>query len=780
MRTARILAPAAIVLAGLLAYASAFPGAFVFDDAPNVARNAQLDDPLSYLPGGTGHAAQPNRSFTFLTFALDRAVAGNDPSFHRGTNVAIHLASALLVLALAVTAFRTPRLRRSALAPSAWAVGLAAGLLFVTHPIQTQAVTYVVQRLASLATLLYLLAAVLYLRWRLAREEGREASAPGRPTRARSWPRSSPCARRRLPSRSPWRSSCSRPSSSTDPGAGGSPASPPSRPRWCSSRPRSSSRPRRRRSGEPRRADPRADRDVPARLPPHAGHRRGALPRARRLPVGPDHRPRRDAPHLPRRPRRAGGGRSSSPSSGSRSSFSRRPPRAARAPSSRRCAWSRSGSSGSSSASRWSRASSPSSTSCTSTGSTSPSPGSPSRSPPARRSAPGGSPRGRSPPGPRRRASSSPPFSAPSPGGGTRPGGARWPSGPTPSPTRPGRRGPATTWASPSPAPGAAPRPCRSCRTRCGSIPAYALGHESLGVALADAGRTAEAEAIYRKAIELDPKLAEPWFDLGTLRFDAGRYAEAAPYFERAIAIRRAYPEAWANLAACWNGMGRPDEVIRLLGGATDVIRGYPLARAQLALAQVQVGDLPAARREVEAIRARAPGIAAQVQAYIDARGRPPRSIPQHPHGEPMHLVLASLTLALAASPAAPPAVAAPAPAAAPNPLLAEWRTPFGLPPFDRDRAGPLPARRSRPPWRRSGAEVEAIATNPAPPTFENTVAALDAVRRAAHPRPGGLRHAGRRRRPTRRSRPSNREMAPRLTAPPRRHPARRPRSSAG
>ena len=124
MRTARLLAPAAIVLAGALAYASAFPGAFVFDDAFNVAGNRGLDRLPDFLPGGPGWSAQPNRAFTFATFALDRAVAGNDPSFHRAVNLGIHLAAALLVFALAVAAFRAPRLRGSALAPEAWAVGL--------------------------------------------------------------------------------------------------------------------------------------------------------------------------------------------------------------------------------------------------------------------------------------------------------------------------------------------------------------------------------------------------------------------------------------------------------------------------------------------------------------------------------------------------------------------------------------------------------------------------------------------------------------------------------
>ena len=173
MTSPRFLSALAIVVAGVLAYSSAFPGAFVFDDIPNLLESPYIDRPLSFLPGGPGYQEQPNRALTFLTFALDRTVAGADPSFHRGVNLAIHLVNALLVLALVLAAFHAPRIRNSALAPASWAVGLAAGLLFVTHPVQTQAVSYIVQRLASFASLLYLATAVLYVRWRNARDAGR-------------------------------------------------------------------------------------------------------------------------------------------------------------------------------------------------------------------------------------------------------------------------------------------------------------------------------------------------------------------------------------------------------------------------------------------------------------------------------------------------------------------------------------------------------------------------------------------------------------------------------
>ena len=59
------------------------------------------------------------------------------------------------------------------------------------------------------------------------------------------------------------------------------------------------------------------------------------------------------------------------------------------------------------------------------------------------------------------------------------------------------------------------------------------------------------------------------------------------------------------------------------------------------------------------------------------------------------------------------------------NPLLADWTTPFGLPPFDRIQAADFgPAFEAA--MKAQRAEVEAIAARPAAPDFENTVTAFD------------------------------------------------------
>ena len=80
------------------------------------------------------------------------------------------------------------------------------------------------------------------------------------------------------------------------------------------------------------------------------------------------------------------------------------------------------------------------------------------------------------------------------------------------------------------------------------------------------------------------------------------------------------------------------------------------------------------------------------------------------------------IALSLLAAPSAPQPAAAPSG----NPFFSEWTTPFGVPPFDQIRTEHfLPAIEEG--IAQHGREVAAIAKSPAPPTFANTVEALDA-----------------------------------------------------
>jgi hypothetical protein len=82
-------------------------------------------------------------------------------------NLIIHLFTAILVWWLTLLTFSTPAIKKESISRHANVLALFAGLIFVSHPLQTEAVTYIVQRAACMAALFYLLSLCLYVKSRL-------------------------------------------------------------------------------------------------------------------------------------------------------------------------------------------------------------------------------------------------------------------------------------------------------------------------------------------------------------------------------------------------------------------------------------------------------------------------------------------------------------------------------------------------------------------------------------------------------------------------------------
>jgi Flp pilus assembly protein TadD len=165
-----------IAIVGILIYSNTFTAPFVFDDEYNIVDNPVIKNIGNFISSTNGYAFNPRRFVGYLTFALNYRFGGYDVTGYHAVNLLIHIINALLLYSLIGLTFRTPyfRLARSADPDSYDTVALFASLLFVAHPIQTQAVTYVVQRFTSLATLFYLSALVCYARGRLS--DGGEAA----------------------------------------------------------------------------------------------------------------------------------------------------------------------------------------------------------------------------------------------------------------------------------------------------------------------------------------------------------------------------------------------------------------------------------------------------------------------------------------------------------------------------------------------------------------------------------------------------------------------------
>ncbi|OGQ42737.1 MAG: hypothetical protein A3A85_09285 [Deltaproteobacteria bacterium RIFCSPLOWO2_01_FULL_42_9] len=167
-----------ITITAFLIYSNTFASPFHFDDEPNIVENYKLRDLSNFWP------PSGSRYVGVLSFALNYHFGGLNVFGYHLVNIIIHIINGLLIWWLIILTFKTPvmqvyvgqglspaltpdRIIRGLKADLPYLTALTASLIFVSHPIQTQAVTYIVQRFASLATLLYILSLTLYIKARL-------------------------------------------------------------------------------------------------------------------------------------------------------------------------------------------------------------------------------------------------------------------------------------------------------------------------------------------------------------------------------------------------------------------------------------------------------------------------------------------------------------------------------------------------------------------------------------------------------------------------------------
>ncbi|MDD5435371.1 MAG: tetratricopeptide repeat protein, partial [Nitrospira sp.] len=115
-----------------------------------------------------------NRIIGYLTFALNYKLHGARVPGYHVFNVLVHLSNAILLYLLVLLTAKTPWFRKASGdkdGPFPYRIAaLFAGLLFVSHPVQTQAVAYISQRFTSLSTMFCLISIVLYAKARIETE----------------------------------------------------------------------------------------------------------------------------------------------------------------------------------------------------------------------------------------------------------------------------------------------------------------------------------------------------------------------------------------------------------------------------------------------------------------------------------------------------------------------------------------------------------------------------------------------------------------------------------
>lgn len=185
-----------ITSVGIIVYSNTFKVPFVLDDHYVIAYNPIIKDLNYFIKPSTAQHFDKNlfeyptfkkRYIGYLTFALNYKIQGLDVTGYHIVNLLIHISTALLVYYFILLSFRTPHMSSSSLKERSEHIAVIAALFFVAHPIQTQAVTYIWQRVACLASMFYLLSVTMYVKARLTYQSRSEENAvPVRGRAARS------------------------------------------------------------------------------------------------------------------------------------------------------------------------------------------------------------------------------------------------------------------------------------------------------------------------------------------------------------------------------------------------------------------------------------------------------------------------------------------------------------------------------------------------------------------------------------------------------------------
>ena len=172
---------------GIIIYSNTYHGSFHFDDNVFIINNVvirniqDLHNIWAYFPC---------RFVTFLSFAVNYHCHQLHVAGYHLFNIAVHLVSAILVWWLTLLTLSTPAFEENSakskqlgllkaspvgeaghkIPQSGNFMALFAGLIFVSHPVQTESVTFIWQRAASMATMFYLASLCFYIQSRLMRD----------------------------------------------------------------------------------------------------------------------------------------------------------------------------------------------------------------------------------------------------------------------------------------------------------------------------------------------------------------------------------------------------------------------------------------------------------------------------------------------------------------------------------------------------------------------------------------------------------------------------------
>ncbi|MFA5116283.1 MAG: tetratricopeptide repeat protein [Candidatus Omnitrophota bacterium] len=153
---------------GFIIYSGTFFNSFHFDDGGSITGNfairniRNLRDIWNFWP---------TRFLTYLSIAFNYSLGGYDVFGYHVFNLFVHLGSAVMVWCLTILTLNTPALKNDPISAYSGRIAFFAAVIFLSHPIQTQPVNYIIQRASLLSSFFYITSLCLYVKARLRQEE---------------------------------------------------------------------------------------------------------------------------------------------------------------------------------------------------------------------------------------------------------------------------------------------------------------------------------------------------------------------------------------------------------------------------------------------------------------------------------------------------------------------------------------------------------------------------------------------------------------------------------
>ena len=153
-----------IAVIALIAYCNSFTVPFALDDFGSISNNYAIHKLFDFVELWKFYA---NRIVLYFTLSVNYAIHDNGVEGYHITNLLLHIFNGILFYWILKRLFSLPYFKGKLLSKYSTSISVIAAVLFVCHPLQVNAVTYIVQRTASLAATFYMLAILFFMKYRM-------------------------------------------------------------------------------------------------------------------------------------------------------------------------------------------------------------------------------------------------------------------------------------------------------------------------------------------------------------------------------------------------------------------------------------------------------------------------------------------------------------------------------------------------------------------------------------------------------------------------------------